>query len=909
MKICASRCYRRALLVQERWVRRALLSTSVLFFSLGATASALPKQYEKLKPKIAAYAEKIPKNSYAGAESPQIDDPRWYGGNNLGAIEMVLDMLRNLEPSNFFDCFNFEMYIGFGSKNYCYKKKLGVKFYYGFPVWYRWPLHQVLSHRSGQNRYLPEFLVNLSNELRQELHYQAAASIHAPLQKNLAHLRSSLPVNMNPAIMLSGEPILPKLEFEDTDIDLEGSDERFRFDGGALGKLDHLEYTLLPSALQVAWKVLVEYLPILKLLPCTPPTKVAAPFMSELPGVVELTRNPLLGFALHKDVKLRKDLLEWILDPDICTSWMMMNSKQNIASDLYSTAKGLASFFPAPIDPLKNGAWKYSRMCTENWGASIPFTVSQALHHDPFVSAGKNFEKSLRLARAIDLTFLKWKAAGKHVRYYGFNKQVDRYQLTYPESWECKQVGQPGNPLEVKPLEVEHGEYGLVSMTHWKQLPLPWHKCCFGTPDPAKALEFLEVIASIGMMLENFQNYLNIDFWASLMIPSLSLFVDIEFLIDFGKALECFDDVLEQLSDFVENFESLQDLQPELQALFEKFQDLLTVPGGEAGMLALFQDAMVSFEALIAEYENLPIVSGEVKQLSITKLVEQLEAFKDVGDVLAVLDVFESLSKAKQIVSEELEKLFAIGDLELDIDTDLTPLEVIVYVGKILGEVISRTYDWIDQKIDDSDIDFGEIENWDKLDEVVTWEELTDYMGQTFKDVLWEKVDEKFGGFIDYAENLPLIYETVDSALATAALDTVGSIQTFLNGVKTLKEIHTFLKSADLDQFDVDQILEDLFTFDGSQSLNWLNSLIGKLQAVADALEKIEAEIDLSLPESGSPLAVFDKIKDELDGVLDNLLALQKDYQKELAKILYKARQCLKKATSNNGSPFSPTGL
>ena len=341
---------------------------AVLMGGLAPSAHASPTSIEEMKAQLEGYFDNF--LPVAKSNVPSKGEPDYYGGNWFFFWPLILDFVDHIFSSS---CWDFDMNCSWGGGNSCYKKKWGVKIYYGCEFEYQWPIQTVESRRSGQDMYLLPPLVALHDEYREDVHYSLAESFHVPLMKNYANARAAMNVDLHPWILISSGPIIPELDFSASDFDLEAADDDARHSGGKIEMLDQIEYTIGPTLFQVLWKILVEYFTFLKLVPCTPPDPVPVPISSEGPGFMEMTRNPFLGFALYKDGDINQDLLNWILNPSVCTEYMMSPVRQEIPFDIYDTAKGIFGFFPKPLSPMQTEATAktYDRMCTQRWGGSI----------------------------------------------------------------------------------------------------------------------------------------------------------------------------------------------------------------------------------------------------------------------------------------------------------------------------------------------------------------------------------------------------------------------------------------------------------------------------------------------------------------------------------------------------------
>ena len=418
--------------------------------------------------------------------APQGDDPQWYGGNWLAVLEIVKDLYAHVFhnfPSTLLDCLDISMKFPSSKCENSWGLPNGIE------VGFRFPLQTLHTHPAWQQRYLEPPFYSLLESIFPDLWYPYArtaraplANIHATIQDTVAQQGSLIP----PAPWLPFVPfhgfLLPNLSFNSSEFDLEAADERYRFAGGKMGDLDQLEYSMGPTLLQGAWFVLTQIYPVLKVLPLSPPPELPAPFVSNDPMVVFFTREPLLGFLLYNDETIREDLLNWFLKPEACVEWMMNKNRTNIPFDLYEvrhTNRGLGinlnlfNFLAEPLEPMDDEDLEdYDRMCIPNWGGTIPFTVFQNLHNVDFIMAGKNFMKAIRLGVGMYKTFLEDNNGGQYVRWFPYDREKDAYQLTYPDIWECKDLGDPGIPDGNNVLQASRhaGKSGLYSMTHWYHL-------------------------------------------------------------------------------------------------------------------------------------------------------------------------------------------------------------------------------------------------------------------------------------------------------------------------------------------------------------------------------------------------------------------------------------------------------
>ena len=119
-----------------------------------------------------------------------------------------------------------------------------------------------------------------------------------------------------------------------------------------LGDLGQIEYTLSFTPLQLVWKILRERFEVLKLIPCTPEDPVPGILGSESPGFADFAHNPFMGFVLYRDTQLLQDLLAWMINPQVCTEWMMNHNRQNLPFDMYDSNKGFFQFYARHTEPL-----------------------------------------------------------------------------------------------------------------------------------------------------------------------------------------------------------------------------------------------------------------------------------------------------------------------------------------------------------------------------------------------------------------------------------------------------------------------------------------------------------------------------------------------------------------------------
>jgi len=416
------------------------------------------------------------------------EDPLFYEGNDAAGMTAAYmqDAIVNL-TEDFWGCLDLEI-VGL-----CYDD--GVPD--GFKIEYRWPVQTVHTHGFFQNRYFPtQYYTSLgSSDYMAENYY--------PIVKDfLAAFVIGRGANVSwSQAMLHGQTINQGGSVGSVDVDLEIADKRQRYATGSIGTAGHLEYSIVPTVAQLAWAAITKIYPILEYIPCTPPTQFPIPLTSEDPAWIAFTRNPTLHTLLFKETDLQNDMMLWWDDPTACVRYNMNPKQGNIPYDMYNPAtisfETLAN--PPLFSPMSDGDLKkYGGMCTKNWGASLPITTIESLHHNDIVHAGINFLKALKLGWGIYLTFLRqddfpksgnklkiwdpeaWKnqsGAAKYVAYYPVDKEKDRLQFTYNDKApkKCMKVGEPAPKFENADQMRMEGAHGLYSITHWK-----YFKCCMG---------------------------------------------------------------------------------------------------------------------------------------------------------------------------------------------------------------------------------------------------------------------------------------------------------------------------------------------------------------------------------------------------------------------------------------------
>lgn len=396
------------------------------------------------------------------------EDPEFYGGNSIpGVGKAFLEDFKINLTADFLNCFDFQI-IGI-----C--KKHGIPS--GFRIKYHWPMQNVHTHGFFQNRYMPDIFYQaiMESGLIEAMFYPMAKTLITPL--NVAYSAGAAWQKM----LEHGYAVNPGGTASAADVDLKAIGARYRYATGLInGDTPQLEYTITPTAMQGLWFVVENYFPILKIIPCLPDERIAAPFSSEDPVMIHFTRNPFVYPLLYKDKDLQKDYALWMKDPSSCIKYNMNQTKGNIPYNMYDgTPKTLdALSHPQLLEPMPDGdVSKYKRLCTENWGATLPFTTTQSVNTHDVVHAGINFEKAIRLGVGIFKTFLVGTGADKYVNYYQFDKDKDKIQYTFHDGVDnkCHSAGSPAELFSGADTQRKEGMHGLYSITHWK-----YHECCVG---------------------------------------------------------------------------------------------------------------------------------------------------------------------------------------------------------------------------------------------------------------------------------------------------------------------------------------------------------------------------------------------------------------------------------------------
>ncbi|MDZ4786853.1 MAG: hypothetical protein SGJ02_12340 [bacterium] len=436
-------------------------------------ASNLAKSLQnKVKAKVDQWSEPI--------------DPMFYEGNTEEGIvaAMTSDMEANL--AELMDCLDLEV-IGF-----C--KRHGV--ITGFKIEYRWPVQTVHTHGFFQNRYLPELFYTAIKAVGYSAFYEAVKEIITPFTVAFG---GSIATEFS---ALHGYSIHGPGVVGNVDVDLEKAKERDRYASGTIGTAAHLEYFIGPTLTQGLWEALSEVYQILKYIKCAPPTQLPIPLTSEDPASIMFSRDPMSYLLLYKEEDLMEDMNLWWQDPTACTKYNMNQTQGNIPYNMYSpnTINPESALNPMLLNQMPTeDLEKYGGMCTKNWGASLPITTIESLHHNDIVHAGKNFEKAIRLGWGKYLSFMRlnnfpkdddgnfkidnpdaWKnqsGPAAYSAYYPLHKEKDRLQFTYHDRTprKCFKVGDPHPKFSNADQLRKDGEHGLYSITHWKHF-----KCCMG---------------------------------------------------------------------------------------------------------------------------------------------------------------------------------------------------------------------------------------------------------------------------------------------------------------------------------------------------------------------------------------------------------------------------------------------
>lgn len=418
------------------------------------------------------------------------EEPLFYGGNDpLAIAEVMASDSELITTSDFLECLDLEI-IGL-----CYDDGVPT----GFKIEYRWPMQVVHTHNFWQNRYIPNTAYDgfKATGYIENQYYPMVNETIMPMTIGFGSYRAWQDA------LSKGHSIIPNVSALPGNTDLTKASEKMRYTGGTLGTAGHLEYSIVPTTVQLAWEALSEVFPILKYIPCAPPTQIPIPFTSEDPANIEMTRNWLLFNTLFKEVDLLTDMALWTQDPSACTRYNMNVSQGNIPFDMYnpdsSTGNTTGLTNPALFTPMSQGELKqYERMCTKNWGATLPITTLESVNVHDIVHAGINFEKAIRYAWGVYLTMMRpadfprdgdgfkisnadnWKyqtGAAQYSAYYPLHKKKDKIQYIYHDKVprECVRVGEPAPKFAGADQMRKPGEAGLYSIVHWKHF-----ECCAG---------------------------------------------------------------------------------------------------------------------------------------------------------------------------------------------------------------------------------------------------------------------------------------------------------------------------------------------------------------------------------------------------------------------------------------------
>ena len=345
------------------------------------------------------------------------------------------------------------------------------------------------------------------------------------------------------------------------------------------------------------------------------------------------------------------------------------------------------------------------------WGATIPLTTYHGVHHDGFVSAGKNFQKAIRFAKGIDFTYLRPNNSLKRsIRYWAFNKKEDRYQVTYPKTGYCKKVGKAGNPPNVDLMSENYGEYGLYSMTHWKQLPAGSKECCIGIGSAISQIlpAIMQMYANLGQIL----NLLSSDFLQQLISLYLNQIFDLQAMLDMVEALECLSDLVESMGELQEMLNEASEVAQELQELMDSFINgagLLEGIQEILGSIGNVGDALQTLGSVLDEPPEFIDISKGIVESHILAELDKLNALEELT---SVLDLFNHFQKAKEnVIQAALEILqdFGVG------------FNMEQIVSSVIGETIDKTLEFIEKRYDEADIDYLESEGWEKLRCFAIW--------------------------------------------------------------------------------------------------------------------------------------------------------------------------------------------
>lgn len=418
------------------------------------------------------------------------DEPLFYGGNDPAAIAAVqASDYEKILTSDFLDCVELEP-IGF-----CYDDGVIV----GLKIRYRWPMQVVHTHNFWQNRYIPNLAYQAYKNIGylENIFYPMVNNVIMPQTIGFGGYRA-----WQDALEL-GHAINPNSPVSPGDTDLARAPEESRYTGGVLGTAGHLEYSVVPTTMQLAWEAISAIFPILKVIPCAPPTQRPMPFTSEDPENIEMTRNWMLYTSLYKEIDLQNDMAIWRADPSACTRYNMSQTQGNIPFNMYnpdaSTGSTTGLSHPALFTPMSPAELdNYKGVCTKNWGATLPYTTVESVNAHDIVHAGINLEKALRYAWGKYLSFMRtsdfprdsngfkianpdnWKnqaGLAQYSAYYPLDKEKDKIQYIYHDRVprECRRVGDPAPKFPGADQLRKPGEAGLYSIVHWKHF-----ECCAG---------------------------------------------------------------------------------------------------------------------------------------------------------------------------------------------------------------------------------------------------------------------------------------------------------------------------------------------------------------------------------------------------------------------------------------------
>ena len=887
-------------------------------------ALASPATIESQKANLPTYLEKVTAEAFKhifSAEGDRDATPKWWMGNNMGAYELVKDLAANLHWDHFLDCIDPELKFpnlddpfleGHPCKS-CWFDFFGVKLGCvptGIGIRYQWPIQQITQQLPGVHRYAPKLVYQEILKQKDTLYYQQAKKFHAPLMKNYAAVRGALSVDLHPTVLLQTGPIIPEFDMDSSDFPLKAVKEDYRLAGGMLGPETMLEYSIQPTILQVLWKVLREYFIFLKLLPCAPPDPVPFPFTSEMPGFVDFTRNPFLGFALYKDSGIRNDLIRWLVNPAACTEYMMAQNRSDIPFDIYDTARGLLGFFPEALKPMKNDkVGPYDRMCTSNWGSSIPFTVNHALDNDERYSAYNSMLKVLRLGPGLYETFLKGTAAAYWVRWYPFRKDRDYYQETYPERKDCSRAGSPAKSTLYPELDSREGEFGLYSFTHWARIPMDsdgW--CCL---DYETILDMLAIagydVSAVTEFIDQIQDWFN----TLAIVQQIAKLIEcIELVIEVIEKLE---EAHAAIEDLIEMIEELYDAIATLVGeVFEQIDDWL---GIFDRILTLFDDVMTtidSFEHVLDAIYNHYFGKIEDYLEFLNNCIEDVEytftdpetgetstvSNKTCVDIFDLFTAYQKLFDLKDTVIQRVMSEIEAGTIDMTFDELESLVDWEAFLAKVMDELIDDTMEWIEQKYDDADI------NWKKPSEwgvPFSFAELRRFVVQQAVYKLQEHL-VKIGAQLDlHIEDVNRIIEIVEEEVDPILAAVENGVAQFIESVKNLKQLYDDLKETELPSFDPQEMAEEFLSIE--EVKDWKEALEGHLESFANLLSEIEEEMDETedIIEAISTLATSVENIDELvetfqDGIDAILTVLD-----EIPGMVNEAIDCFEEAMEDEG--------